>query len=138
MAALYAGRAVRRSRQPRYTTIRDSTVDEDGIERRTLLADAWSTPFERYSPVRRFPSYEGQKHYPGQWWSATMGAQAATFPPAGDTFDYVRPTTVESDYLDTAVSPAPWPTREDPAAEHRGGRPLLERERRTIAAIPRP
>jgi hypothetical protein len=48
-------------------------VDEDGIERRMVLADAWSAPFERYLPVRRFPSYKGQKHYPGQWWSATMG-----------------------------------------------------------------
>lgn len=48
-------------------------VDEDGVERRALLADAWAAPFERYRPVRRFPSYKGQKHFPGQWWSATMG-----------------------------------------------------------------
>jgi hypothetical protein len=45
-------------------------VSEDGAERRVLLRDAWSTPFERCLPVRRFPSYKGQKHYPGRWWSA--------------------------------------------------------------------
>jgi len=49
-------------------------VAEDGVERRILLRDAWSMRFERCLPVRRFPSYKGQKHYPGRWWSATMGA----------------------------------------------------------------
>ncbi|MFC7549363.1 TnsA-like heteromeric transposase endonuclease subunit [Plantactinospora sp. GCM10030261] len=49
-------------------------VTEDGVERRILLRDAWSMEFERCLPVRRFPSYKGQRHYPGRWWSATMGA----------------------------------------------------------------
>jgi hypothetical protein len=49
-------------------------VAEDGVERRILLRDAWSMRFERCPPVRRFPSYKGQKHCPGRWWSAVMGA----------------------------------------------------------------
>ncbi|MFI6102514.1 TnsA-like heteromeric transposase endonuclease subunit [Lentzea sp. NPDC051213] len=30
-------------------------------------------PFESCLPVRRFPSYKGQCHYIGQWWTATTG-----------------------------------------------------------------
>jgi putative transposase len=42
--------------------------------------------------------------------------------------DYIRPTAVGSDYLDRAVSPAPWPARDAPS-QPRGGRPLLGTER---------
>jgi hypothetical protein len=41
--------------------------------------------------------------------------------------DYKRPPAVPSDYLYTAINPAPWPTRDAPP-EH-GGRPLLGGER---------
>jgi hypothetical protein len=44
--------------------------------------------------------------------------------------DYKRPTAVQSDYLDTAVNPAPWPTRDPPP--ERGGRPLLGHERKAF------
>ncbi|WP_309224964.1 TnsA-like heteromeric transposase endonuclease subunit [Salinispora sp. H7-4] len=30
-------------------------------------------PFERLSPVRSFPSYWGQRNYPGCYWSASSG-----------------------------------------------------------------
>ncbi|MFE2754008.1 TnsA-like heteromeric transposase endonuclease subunit [Actinosynnema sp. NPDC059335] len=30
-------------------------------------------PFEACLPVRRFPSYKGQRHYVGRWWTATTG-----------------------------------------------------------------
>jgi hypothetical protein len=48
-------------------------VTADGVEQRIGLADAWAVRFETCRPVRRFPSYKGQKHFPGRWWSATMG-----------------------------------------------------------------
>lgn len=48
-------------------------ITDDGIEHRSVLTDAWAVPFERCRPVRRFPSYKGQRHYSGRWWSATMG-----------------------------------------------------------------
>ncbi|GAB2497743.1 hypothetical protein GCM10027187_74800 [Streptosporangium sandarakinum] len=48
-------------------------VGGDGIEQRMRLADAWSQRFEDGRPVRRFPSYKGQKHFSDRWWSSTMG-----------------------------------------------------------------
>lgn len=30
-------------------------------------------PFERFSPVRAFPSFRGQSSFPGWWWFATTG-----------------------------------------------------------------
>jgi hypothetical protein len=42
-------------------------------EQRLSLTEAWSVPFESCLPVRRFPSYKGQCHYIGQWWTATTG-----------------------------------------------------------------
>ncbi|PSL42908.1 hypothetical protein B0I31_1342 [Saccharothrix carnea] len=47
--------------------------DADGIERRTELDETASAPFEAVSPVRRFPSYRGQRNFPGLYWSATVG-----------------------------------------------------------------
>jgi len=32
---------------------------------------AAGTAFEYVVPVREFPSYRGQRHFPGRWWSAT-------------------------------------------------------------------
>ncbi|WP_019871538.1 TnsA-like heteromeric transposase endonuclease subunit [Salinispora oceanensis] len=48
-------------------------VGLDGVDHRIQLADAWSVRFERCRPARRFPQYKGQKHFPGRWWTATMG-----------------------------------------------------------------
>jgi hypothetical protein len=48
-------------------------VTPDGAEARRGLADAWAVPLEAAPPVRRFVSYKGQKHLPGDWWSATGG-----------------------------------------------------------------
>lgn len=31
-------------------------------------------PFEACLPVLRFPSYKGQRHYVGRWWTATTGS----------------------------------------------------------------
>jgi hypothetical protein len=48
-------------------------VDEAGVERRAPLSSSWNVPFERVAAVRSFPSYRGQKNFPGLWWSATTG-----------------------------------------------------------------
>lgn len=45
-------------------------ADERG-EQRIPLTEAWSVPFEACTPVRGFPSYKGQRHHNGRWWTAT-------------------------------------------------------------------
>jgi hypothetical protein len=47
-------------------------VAEDGVERRTALADALRVAFESCTLVRRFLSRKGQRHLSGRWWSDTM------------------------------------------------------------------
>ena len=42
--------------------------------RKGLLAQLWSVPFERVRPVRSFPSFRGQKGFPGLYYAATMDA----------------------------------------------------------------
>ena len=46
-------------------------VTDDGLEHR--VSQAWATPFESCSPIRRFTSHKGQRHLSGLWWSATTG-----------------------------------------------------------------
>ncbi len=48
-------------------------VDAEGVERQELLADVADLRFEVGRPVRSFPSYRGQRNWPGWWWSATTG-----------------------------------------------------------------
>ncbi len=48
-------------------------VDADGVERRESLISCGAVPFEAGRPVRSFPSYRGQRNWPGLWWSATLG-----------------------------------------------------------------
>lgn len=43
--------------------------------------------------------------------------------------EYLRPIPAQSDYLDTATNPVPWPTRSEPG-QPRGGRPMLGAEKR--------
>ena len=45
----------------------------DGAERRVPLAEAARLPLEEALPARRIVSRRGQRHLPGQWWSATDG-----------------------------------------------------------------
>lgn len=42
-------------------------------EQRLPLTMTLSVPFESCRPVRDFPSYKGQRHYSGRWWTATTG-----------------------------------------------------------------
>ncbi|WP_430780060.1 hypothetical protein [Actinoplanes sp. G11-F43] len=105
---------------PRHCTVSNNATDP------VLPDEQWASIAAEY--LARMDLFIG---------TVSASAQATRLPPADGTFDYVRPTKAESDHLDTAVSPAPWPTRQDPTAEHRGGRPLLGRERRTFAAMPR-
>jgi len=49
-------------------------VDEDGVERQEPLEGCAQHRFESGRPVRSFPSYRGQRNWPGWWWSATTGA----------------------------------------------------------------
>lgn len=48
-------------------------VSPDGVEQRVSPGEAWSVPFERGLPVRRFTSHKGQRHLSGLWWCATSG-----------------------------------------------------------------
>ncbi|MFC5054336.1 TnsA-like heteromeric transposase endonuclease subunit [Saccharothrix xinjiangensis] len=45
-------------------------ADEFG-EQRVGLTEAWSVPLESCRPVRGFPSFKGQRHHVGRWWTAT-------------------------------------------------------------------
>ena len=49
-------------------------VADSGAEHRVSLRQARSVRFEEAKPVRRIPSYRGQRNLPGLWWSATLGA----------------------------------------------------------------
>jgi hypothetical protein len=49
-------------------------VDEEGGEARMPLSEAASVPFERAAPVRSFPSYKGQRNYPGFYYAASLDA----------------------------------------------------------------
>ncbi|MFJ5736829.1 TnsA-like heteromeric transposase endonuclease subunit [Streptomyces microflavus] len=46
---------------------------DDQGEHRLPLADAVSVQFEAGRPVRSFPSYRRQRHFPGSYWSSTTG-----------------------------------------------------------------
>ena len=48
-------------------------VDVDGRLRREPLTDCAGAGFEVAPTVRSFPSYRGQRNWPGLWRSATMG-----------------------------------------------------------------
>src|SRR5260370_19894141 len=48
-------------------------VTEEGAEHRVSLAALAGVRLEAGSQVRSFPSYRGQRNYPGWYWSATMG-----------------------------------------------------------------
>jgi hypothetical protein len=48
-------------------------VAGDGLVRRGVLSQCWDVLFEGVAPVRSFPSYRGQRNFPGWWWSSTMG-----------------------------------------------------------------
>lgn len=58
---------------PAFAHLRAIFVEEDGVEHSGALSeiDAWQVA--NGLPVRIPPSYVGQKHYPGHFWSATMG-----------------------------------------------------------------
>ncbi|WP_197523234.1 hypothetical protein [Actinokineospora pegani] len=45
----------------------------EASEQRLPSTESWSVAFESCLPVRRFRSYKGQRHYIGQWWTATTG-----------------------------------------------------------------
>src|ERR1022692_2103915 len=50
---------------------------EDGergpAERQGLLSACWNARFEDVPPVRDFPSYQGQRSFPGLYFAACMG-----------------------------------------------------------------
>jgi hypothetical protein len=47
-------------------------VAADGVRTRVSVLDAARVSFEQVEPVRRFPSYRGQRYFPGLWWSSTV------------------------------------------------------------------
>lgn len=48
-------------------------VGAEGVEERFPLEELPLVRVEAGRPVRSFPSYKGQRNYPGWYWSATMG-----------------------------------------------------------------
>jgi hypothetical protein len=48
-------------------------VGGDGRLCREPLTECARVPFELAAAVRSFPSFRGQRNWPGLWWSATMG-----------------------------------------------------------------
>lgn len=71
---------------------------------------------------------------PADLFTATVAASADTQQSRDTAVDhmtaeFVRPLLAQSNYLDTAVSPAPWPSRPTRSQQH-GGRPMLDAERR--------
>ncbi|MEY9934151.1 hypothetical protein ABH926_008815 [Catenulispora sp. GP43] len=48
-----------------------SYVDADGVERSAPVENVGGVFFENAIPVRSFPSFKGQRNYPGFWWSAS-------------------------------------------------------------------
>jgi hypothetical protein len=48
-------------------------LDVEGEVRQPLMAAA-GTAFEFVAPVREFPSYRGQRHFPGLYWAASLEA----------------------------------------------------------------
>ncbi|WP_045297281.1 MULTISPECIES: TnsA-like heteromeric transposase endonuclease subunit [Streptomyces] len=57
---------------PRGDDFEVSWRNADG-EHRCPLTEADTVEFEAGLPVRGFPSYRGQRHFPGLYWSATTG-----------------------------------------------------------------
>jgi hypothetical protein len=49
-------------------------VDGSGVKHHLPLRLAGSAALEYAAPVRQFPSYRGQRSFPGLWWSATTAA----------------------------------------------------------------
>ncbi|TMR88564.1 TnsA-like heteromeric transposase endonuclease subunit [Nonomuraea basaltis] len=50
-----------------------SYVDLHGTQVSGPLNACWDALFEDALPVRSFPSFKGQRNFPGWWWSATSG-----------------------------------------------------------------
>lgn len=48
-------------------------LDRTGEVCRGPLREFATARFERVAPVRAFPSYKGQRNFPGSWWWATTG-----------------------------------------------------------------
>lgn len=43
------------------------------VERQGPLATCWNTRFEAVPPVRKFPSYQGQRNFPGLYFASSTG-----------------------------------------------------------------
>lgn len=52
-------------------------VDADGREHRMPLAAAADVPFEQVRPVRAFPTFKGQRNFPGWYYAATTQGHIA-------------------------------------------------------------
>lgn len=59
--------------RPSWSEFAVEFLDEVSGVRREPLTECVATGFEVAPAVRSFPSYRGQRNWPGLWWSATMG-----------------------------------------------------------------
>ena len=48
-------------------------LDAEGAQQRAGLVEVATVAFEQAPPVRGFPSFCGQRNFPGLWWLATTG-----------------------------------------------------------------
>lgn len=74
MAEPDALRTIRGGRTGRPEGFELAYVDAAGEETRRPLAEALTVRLENARPVRRFPSYRGQRNYPGLYYAATLDA----------------------------------------------------------------
>src|SRR4051812_7844028 len=61
--------AVRVSRQAEFLVEFSDSAGQTAVGD---LTDLWNARFEDASAVRSFPSFKGQRNFPGWWWSATV------------------------------------------------------------------
>jgi hypothetical protein len=55
------------------TTPTPQTTSDELREQRVPFTEVWSVLFGDCPPVRDFPSYKGQRHFNGRWWTAAEG-----------------------------------------------------------------
>lgn len=70
-------RAVHGGRAGKTTGFEVGFVHEDDGEVRMPLSEAATVSFERVAPVRAFPSYKGQRNYPGLYYATCVDAHVA-------------------------------------------------------------
>lgn len=106
-----------------------------------LLSGCWNEAFERVAPVRGFPSYRGQRNWPGLWWFAGTGEHVGY----ESWVERDALMTMDTDPAVVTVAAQPMWLRWTDERSGRGGaprpglpRPPRQRRRRGHRRAPRP